>query len=911
MPFLQDTYLFTLVDRSYYEPLDCHATRTADYADLLRRRLPASWRIHRESIWCHCTPPVSDTPAQGWKIHISTTVQESSQLLAATIPVLTTAAVPFKVAADRFICALLMSKTWPRGGAGKFMTVYPRSNEECHALLNDLSRQLEGFVGPLILSDRRYGTSRVVHYRYGGIHPRKQLRSDGSLANVMAAPSGAMVEDHRLAFFVMPPGITDPFAPPPPNDGDKADAFTLKNGRYQIDAAITFSSAGGVYQATDRQTGKKVVIKEARPHTGQTSGLWDAVSLLRKEYRLLTLLADEHVAPQPIDFFQDWEHHYLVEEFLDGAILRGFTSRWRYALRVDPSLDDAQGFLSGFRAVFRHLAHALRAIHRHGVVFGDLSPQNVMVLGDGLDVRLIDLEGAIEQGVDAPTLLYTPGYAPQQVIAEGTATFADDRFGLGALMLGAIMPINEVMALGATAAEPFLASFVRDLGVPRPLADCIRRLISVDRDSRPELEEVIAVLEAEDAAGPPTVGATELSSTDMAALLEGIAHHATASMTPARRDRLYPAAPAVFNTNPLGLAYGACGTAYALSQLSSRVDSTALDWILGHEVTEERYPPGLFAGMAGIAWALLALGARKDATLLAQRSIRHPLTLASPDLYHGAAGVGLVQLHFFRVTSDEEYLRNACLLGDHLLSTGTEHGASRWWLVDGVEHSGLGHGSCGIALFLLRLFEATQDHRYLAAGLAALDHVMDRSVQHDDGVTTWKIQEDQPTVTPYWRWGSAGIGCVLLRYRAALATSRFDATLDGILRDTDRKYSVFAGLHTGLAGMAEFLLDAAAFGFAPERAAAAARKVLSGVLLFKVERPDGIAFPGESRSRLTCDLATGSAGIGLVLCRLVGGKSSTGSLFLDPVAHTGSYTHRKPGAAHQAPGRPNCLTQAG
>ena len=40
-------------------------------------------------------------------------------------------------------------------------------------------------------------------------------------------------------------------------------------------------------------------------------------------------------------------------------------------------------------------------------------------------------------------------------------------------------------------------------------------------------------------------------------------------------------------------------------------------------------------------------------------------------------------------------------------------------------------------------------------------------------------------------------------------------------------------------------------------------------MLFAIERPTGIAFPGENLLRISTDFATGSAGIGLFLDRLV------------------------------------------
>ena len=46
-----------------------------------------------------------------------------------------------------------------------------------------------------------------------------------------------------------------------------------------------------------------------------------------------------------------------------------------------------------------------------------------------------------------------------------------------------------------------------------------------------------------------------------------------------REDRLFPADPMVFDTNPLSLGHGACGVAYVMHKLRGQVDERVLDWI--------------------------------------------------------------------------------------------------------------------------------------------------------------------------------------------------------------------------------------------------------------------------------------------------------------------------------------------
>src|SRR5205085_925048 len=86
----------------------------------------------------------------------------------------------------------------------------------------------------------------------------------------------------------------------------------------------------------------------------------------------------------------------------------------------------------------------------------------------------------------------------------------------------------------------------------------------------------------------------------------------------------------------------------------------------------------------------------------------------------------------------------------------------------------------------------------------------------------------------------------------------------------DRKYAIFPSQFFGLAGLGEFFIDMAQLNADPKYLVSA-WKAAAGVVLFKLERREGIAFPGEQLMRISCDYATGSAGVGLFLHRLLHG----------------------------------------
>ena len=138
-----------------------------------------------------------------------------------------------------------------------------------------------------------------------------------------------------------------------------------------------------------------------------------------------------------------------------------------------------------------------------------------------------------------------------------------------------------------------------------------------------------------------------------------------------------------------------------------------------------------------------------------------------------------------------------------------------------------------------------------------------------DGGLSWRqATQGQSPLFPYWRFGSAGIGTAVLRFARLLGTEHYQSVLEKIFIDTDRKYVVLPGKFIGLAGIGDFMLDMHQFT-GEARYLDSALKAAEGIRQFRVERQQGIAFPGDMLSRLCCDYGTGSAGIGLFLNRLL------------------------------------------
>jgi hypothetical protein len=228
----------------------------------------------------------------------------------------------------------------------------------------------------------------------------------------------------------------------------------------------------------------------------------------------------------------------------------------------------------------------------------------------------------------------------------------------------------------------------------------------------------------------------------------------------------------------------------------------------------------------------------------------------------------MANLRFFLETRDELYLDRARDAGLRLLEMSREAEGGCYWEHQGETSFGLAHGASGVSLFLLYLYLATKDEVYLDAGRRGLDFELGRGVDCPGGGISWASRRGQDRIVlPYWKYGSAGVGMSLLRYHKLLPGERYATILERIFLDTDRKYAVFPGKFMGLAGVGDFILDM--YRFTGRRTyLESAHKLARGLMLFKLEKESGIAFPGDRLLRISCDYGTGGAGVGLFLHRL-------------------------------------------
>ncbi|MEV4558137.1 class III lanthionine synthetase LanKC [Kitasatospora sp. NPDC049285] len=836
-----------LADEQYYAPLGTMADPGPRFAPA---RVPAGWRGADRDIWTAWSAPGVRRAEQGWKIHVSARLERAQEVLDTVADVCFAEAVPFKHVSARFFYLALHHKHAARSQSGKFCAVYPPDTEAASRLLDLLVDALHGEEGAYVLSDRRYRDSRTVHYRYGAFARRSRLQPDGTALPLLTDGHGQEAADVRQPYFVLPAGVTDPFVAeePAPHRG----AIRIRD--HEVLRVLQPSNAGGAYQARDTRTGRLVLIKEARPHTGYT---WDGVSAqerLRREYETLTAVhaAAPGVCPEPLELFTEWEHDFLVMEHVEGLPLVKWINRSSPILQVDRPVREFDRYHADCRRILGALDAALGRLHALGLRFGDVSPGNVIVTPEG-DARLVDFESVTPQAA-RPARMGTPGFAPPADLAAGHPAdpVLADRYGLAALALTLLAPFHNAPQL--TPAN--LALLRRDLAATAPVPRDLWQRATAFHPSGTDASRALPDPEQVDA--DPLGCLARLAAQTAQSLLD--------QADTDRPDWVFPPSPLAFRTNTVCVAYGTAGVVHALQRAGLPVPDE-VDKRLRRDAlaAADTLPPGLAVGSAGIARVLARAGHLDEAVDLLRAADGHPLTATTTTLAGGRAGLGLAWLALHRHTGDTHHLERAVAAGDAILRT-----ADLVPTLGAHDARGLFHGRSGLALLLHHLADATGEPRYRAAGLGLLHAELDRAVDLPDGSLSFADNSVNKRVMPYLATGSAGIGTVLVRYAAATADERCPAALPRVVADARKVCAAQAGLHDGFAGLAYLLAEYADLtrDDADRRDAV---RLATGLLKYAVPHGDGVRWLGTGSLRFSADVASGSAGILLALHRALHG----------------------------------------
>ncbi|GHE53006.1 serine/threonine protein kinase [Streptomyces longispororuber] len=846
-----------------------------------RTRAPApdGWDRLDKGTWVNLRPTGARLPRQGWKVHASATLADAERVVDTVWEYCVAHGIAFKFLRGTAILHQVDGKPAPRSSGGKLVTLYPADETVLDLTLKELSPLLHGVRGPYVLNDLRWGGGPLF-VRYGAFEERYCFSPEGAYVAAVERPDGVLVPDTRGASFQVPDWVEVPASVQEQIDAaraERAGAFP-----FRVEKVLRFSNGGGVYRAVERDTGRTVVLREARPHAGLDLHGADAVARLVREHATLVRLDGlGGRAPKAYGRLRHWEHHYLVEEFVEGEPLHEAVGRRHPLLRPGPTEDEIAAYAAWAHTTYTRIEEALAALHARGVALGDLKPGNVMVRPDG-SVCLVDFETAHDvRGTGARPALATEGFsapwAPTGVAA--------DEYALACVRLALYLPLTELLRFAPGGSHDpgdpgkhrqLVAAAARRFPVPDDFAPALLRRLTPPPTARtPYTGETPYTGDTGDTsyadtpyddipyddiphAGTPDVRARGWGEGgDRDALLDGLRDAITASATPDREDRLFPGDVRQFDHQGAAFAFGAAGVLHALHR-TGRADHPGFAehtaWLV-RAARRTRWPrPGLYDGVAGVAYVLDELGLRAEAHEALDRLDAFDPHRCGSGLFGGLAGIGLTLLHFAADGRDSGTGRAVALGRELVHRLGADPGTP-----------GLLHGWSGPALFFIRLATATGDPSWLRHAETALARDLGRL-----GVP--RGNRLQARTGPRWDTalghGSAGIGLALDAYLRVRDDPHLAGVRDRVRDGLDTELLLNAGLLNGQAGV---LLACAHLG-------APTATHLRSLGLHAVRYRRHPAFALDGRLRLSMDLATGTAGV----------------LLAAHAAHTGVTAHALP-----------------
>ena len=613
-------FLHTLLNPKYYESIEGYKPRNHHFTETVKAHLPGTWRITAEKgVWRRASPATMNIPSRGFKIHISTTFSLAQETLKRVVPVLVAHEVVFKFLVDDYILGLSHTQNFPMGSSGKFITAYPRDAARFKMAIKAVAQATETMDGPYILSDRAFNGSKVVFYRYGGFKRKEVLAVNGQKTPYIQSDHGEWTPDPRQPFFSLPAGVKDPFGDPP-----APPSAILLNGRYQVDSVMSRSNKGGVYLALDQQTRTRVVIKEARPFINQNADQpFDAVRSLQNEYQALELLQETGVSPKPLGYFTDWEHHFLVMEYIEGTPLSSLRAQENFSLMLNTKYSQADviRYCKDIIAIAETLLEGLRRIHEKGVVLVDLAPQNILFLEDSATICFIDFETAYlnKEGKGLRSSVGTLGFMSEARRDQNEPTVQDDFFALNGVIANLIFPVQFFFSLCPEAKRPFYADLFKVKGLPPVLLEFLESILDGPKAAEQELQTLKASLVAPRLPRPKRELPDDQKIEEN---VEAIVEHIINTADYANPRRIFPSDYRVFQTNPLSLAYGAMGVALFLNRAMGETPEALKAELKTRcrKMSNQDYPPGLFLGSSGIAWALDVIGLPELASEVMKKS---------------------------------------------------------------------------------------------------------------------------------------------------------------------------------------------------------------------------------------------------------------------------------------------------
>lgn len=784
--------------------------------------------------WTEVRMTGHDLPIQGWKIHISSTLEESQKILDIVSKICFDKNISFKYVRTKGELKFKNTKYADRSSSGKFITIYPPDEETFISLLDTLHYQLVGFKnGPYILTDKRWRDGNVF-FRYGGIKTIRDPKNQSDELYIYDN-NGNLIIDDRSPFYKLPDFIEE-------NDYIKTiessyvldDLDLIHLNKYEITEVLHFSNGGGVYKAIRISDEMPCIIKEGRYGAGLDGAFIDAFTRIKSEFDSLKKLEYISEVVNPIECFKEWENNYLVEEYIDGYVLDDWI---RLNFPFLKSGDSTKKYGAKILKILNNIKYIIFEIHKNGISIGDLQPNNIMITLNN-SVKFIDFEVATDCLKPYDTRIGTPGFMDRR----SCTCKENDFISLINIAWYCFLPIGPVSSLDNSILSNHIQHIRNNFGndIAHNLYSFIEEIANNISFGKEYMSHVSSKSNNINLSNIEWVKSKLLNTL-----------HSDINLN---SDRLVHGDIRQFETE-LGMynyMYGSYGIIHTLSKYNLLTDSF-LVWVKNHLDFSGFKDCGLFTGKAGIASILYEIGFKDEATSMFYSIISSVENMNNPtdiSLLSGLSGIGLALIQFYKVSNNAliiKSLKEISTILEKLLNDNFNISP-----IEDFAPIGLLTGWSGVSYFYLHLYKLTEDEKFIELALCAIDLDL-KKCKYDEALYT----SYNGILSPYLLGGSAGIAICIDKFKS-LNISNFEQQFNQISNNlyTTNFYGV--GLFRGVGSM--IILSNY------NRKSHCLEKSLSLLELFFVFDKNRINVPGEFSYKYSNDVFSGTAGLLLALC---------------------------------------------
>ncbi len=230
--------------------------------------------------------------------------------------------------------------------------------------------------------------------------------------------------------YCLNPNCSNPENPPYSDRCHSCGSSLLLRDRYRVIKSLGQGGFGATFLAHDENLPGEpsCVIKQLRPSGNAPHILQMARELFEREAATLGRIGNHPQLPRLLDFFEDREQFYLIQEYISGATLQ-------QEVKAGGVFSEA-----GVRQFLSESLPLLQYIHGQKVIHRDIKPANLIRRAQDSRLVLIDF-GAVknqvaqvanQSGQTALTAyaIGTPGFAPPEQMAM-RPVYSSDIYALG------------------------------------------------------------------------------------------------------------------------------------------------------------------------------------------------------------------------------------------------------------------------------------------------------------------------------------------------------------------------------------------------------------------------------------------------------------------------------------------------